>query len=35
MIPNNVKQEMKLWESNYRNRIVMDINFNAEAEEPI
>lgn len=34
MIPNNVKQELKLWESNQRNRITEQTNFAALAEEP-
>ncbi len=33
MVPNNVKQELKLWESNHRNRVAVQFNF-AAIEEP-
>lgn len=33
MIPNNVKQELKLWESNYRNRTAQEINFLPPGED--
>jgi hypothetical protein len=35
MIPNNVKQELKLWESNHRNKITQEINFSGIVEEEI
>lgn len=35
MIPNNVKQELKLWESNHRNHVTQEINFTAVADEVI
>jgi hypothetical protein len=34
MIPNNVKQELKLWESYHRNKVSMETGFNY-ADEPI